>query len=167
MLTVDEIMTSDVLTLQADEPIFKGLALMAEHNIRHVPLVNKLHLLKGIVSHRDILRANLSSLSNEELKSRADIETIPIESIMSKHVCAASPKDSLLSVGRILQREKFGCVPIVDDGILVGIVTDTDYVSVAITLIEAMEDFEDAVEDGDIEAPEEEDILLAESLDSL
>jgi hypothetical protein len=58
-------------------------------------------------------------------------------------------------------------VPIVDDGILVGIVTDTDYVSVAITLIEAMEDFEDAVEDGDIEAPEEEDILLAESLDSL
>jgi hypothetical protein len=38
---------------------------------------------------------------------------------------------------------------------------------VAITLIEAMEDFEDAVEDGDIEAPEEEDILLAESLDSL
>lgn len=167
MLTVDEIMTSDVLTLQANEPIFKGIALMAEHNIRHVPVVNKLHRLMGIVSHRDILRADLSSLSNGEPNSRADIETNPIESIMSKHVCAASPKDSLRSVGRILQREKFGCVPIVDDGILVGIVTDTDYVSVAITLIEEMEDFEDAEEDSGIEELQEDDILQAESVGHL
>ena len=145
MLTVDEIMTRDVLTLQADDPIFKVIALMAEHNIRHVPVVNKHHRLMGIVSHRDILRADLSSLSTGETKSRADIETIAIKSIMSDNVCAASPKDRLRRVGRILRREKVGCWQRVDDGILVGIVTDTDYVAVAIVLIEEMEDFEDAV----------------------
>tara|TARA_B100000959_G_C14979481_1_gene622860 strand:+ start:2374 stop:2568 length:195 start_codon:yes stop_codon:yes gene_type:complete len=63
---------------------------------------------------------------------------------MSEKVCAASPKDSLRSVGRILLQEKFGCVPIIDEGVLVGIITDTDYVTVAINLIEELEDFEDA-----------------------
>lgn len=149
MHTVDEIMTIDVLTLQPEEPIFKGMTLMAEMNIRHIPVVDKQHQLLGIVSHRDILRSDLFCLDTDEPNARSDIETSPIKSIMSEKICTASPKDSLLSVGQILQREKFGCVPIVDHGVLVGIVTDTDFVAVAITLIEEMEDFEDAEDDDD------------------
>jgi CBS domain-containing membrane protein len=147
MHTVDEIMTADVLTLQPEEPISKAMALMAEMNIRHVPVVDKKHQLLGIVSHRDILRADLSCLDLDEPNTRSDIETSPIKSIMSEKICTASPKDSLLNVGQILQREKFGCVPIVENGVLAGIITDTDYVAVAITLIEEMEDFDDAVDD--------------------
>jgi len=144
LYTVDEIMTTNVVTLQPEEPVFKGMALMAEMHIRHLPIVDKDHHLLGILSHRDILRADVSSLNSGGQKFRSSVETSPISTIMSEKVCAASPKDSLRSVGRILLQEKFGCVPIIDEGVLVGIITDTDYVTVAINLIEELEDFEDA-----------------------
>ena len=146
MLTVDEIMTTNVVTLQPEEAIFKGMSLMAEMHIRHIPVVDKRHQLLGILSHRDILRADLSCLANDDQNSWSNVEVTSLKSIMSDKVCSASPKDSLRSVGLILQRAKFGCVPIVDDGVLVGIVTDTDFVSVAISLIEEIENFEDANE---------------------
>lgn len=154
MVTVDEIMTTNVLTLQMDDSILKGMALMAEKNIRHIPIVNKSHQLVGVVSHRDLLRADLSCLEDSDSSARSDIEDSPIETIMTKNVRTASPKDNLRSVGLALQKGKFGCIPIVENGILAGIVTDTDFVSAALTMIEELEAYETSAD----EAYEEEKV---------
>ena len=144
MVTVDEIMTTNVLTLQMDDSILSGMSLMAEKNIRHIPIVDKNHQLQGIVSHRDILRADLSCLNQSDATARSNIENSAIETIMTRDVHTASPKDNLRSVGLKLQKEKFGCVPIIDDGLLVGIITDSDFVAAALTLIEELEAHEQA-----------------------
>jgi|TARA_B110000263_G_C15240813_1_gene479281 CBS domain-containing membrane protein len=93
---------------------------MVKMYIRHIPIVDKRHQSLGILSHRDILRADLSCLTDSDENSRSNVKVTSLKSIMSEKVCSASPKDSLCSVGLILQREKFGCVPIVEDDILVG-----------------------------------------------
>ena len=145
MITVDEIMTTQVVTVQPEDSLLSCMGLMADHNIRHLPVVNKHHQLLGIVSHRDLLRADLSCLSTKkgtEETSRETINNATVSDIMNTSVKTATPLTGFRSVGLLLQKEKFGCVPITDKGILVGIITDTDFVSAAITLVEEMEFFE-------------------------
>ncbi len=151
MVTVEEIMTRNVLTLQQDESILRGMALMTENNIRHIPIVDKHHHLVGVVSHRDILRAEHSSLQESDSDLRSGIESSSIGSIMSTNLRTSTPADCLRSVGKILQQGKLGCVPITEEGVLIGIITDTDFVSVALTLIEELENFESAGEDEELE----------------
>lgn len=142
MISVAEIMTENVITLQTEDTILKAMSVMAEKKIRHIPIVDKQHQLLGIVSHRDMLRANLSSLGDNPDQARAEIEATPLGSVMSTHVHTANREDSLIRVGKLLQSEKIGCMPILADGLLVGIITDSDFVGAAITLIEELEDFE-------------------------
>lgn len=159
MVTVDEIMTTNVVTLQMDDSILKGMALMAEKNIRHIPIVDKNHHLVGVVSHRDLLRADISCLEQTESVARSSVENSPIETIMTKNVRTASAKDNLRSVGLALQKGKFGCIPIVEGGLLVGIVTDTDFVSAALTMIEELENYESSDDDTVIDDTVIDDIV--------
>lgn len=142
MISVAEIMTENVITLQGKDTILTAMSVMAEKKIRHIPIVDKQHQLIGVISHRDMLRVNLSTLGDNADQERAEIEATALEDIMSTQVHTATPQDSLISVGKLLQSEKIGCMPIVEDGLLVGIITDSDFVGAAITLIEELEDFE-------------------------
>lgn len=137
MLKVKEIMTTDVVAMTIANTIQEAREAMAEYNFRHIPIVDEGNKPVGIVTQRDVLRAQVSSLSGGGAGS--EIVDASISIIMSDHVCSVHPRDSLRGAGILMQDKKLGCLPVVENDVLVGIITDSDFVGVAINLIEGQD----------------------------
>jgi len=137
MITVDEIMTTSVITLPDTATLAAVIELMAEKSIRHIPVVDDKNGLAGLITQRDVLAATDSTLrSKEEQTNPADI---PITQVMTKKVITVDSHASLQSAALYLQQHKYGCLPVVSDGKLKGIVTDSDIVAVGINLLEQVD----------------------------
>ncbi len=145
MIKVSEVMTKEVQALHMDDPVEKACNLMALGNFRHIPVLGSEKKLIGLISHRDLLRYGVSHFVNDHLKRQSELDQkVRLKDIMSSPVKTVHPNDSLRHCGLLLQSHRYGCLPVVVDGQLVGIVTDTDFVSIAINLIEVQDTSEDA-----------------------
>ena len=141
MITVNEVMSTQVVTLQAGDSVAAASDLMKNKGVRHIPIVDENHFPVGIVTQRDILRAQDSDLSDNQQKVNG--ESVLLEQIMSTEISYTRPDDRLRSAGLKLQKHKYGCLPVMDNNKLVGIITDSDFVDIALNLIEQMEFSED------------------------
>ncbi len=140
MLSINEIMTTDVYTLQDTDTVNAARTLMTEKNIRHVPIVDNDDRLVGLVTQRDILAATVSKLSNVGEDAREEFEsTVPLKDVMTTNLSTIGEGANLRKAAMRLQQFKHGCLPVVTDGRLMGIVTDSDFVAVAINLLEQAE----------------------------
>ena len=140
MINVNEVMSENVITLKASDTISAARTLMEEEDIRHIPIVDDNNFPIGIITQRDIFRARDSELnSNEHI---IDDDTVVLEQIMSRQISYVLKTDPLRIAGLKLQKNKYGCLPVMDQDKLVGIITDFDFVGVAINLIEQMEQTE-------------------------
>ena len=147
MITVKEVMTTELVTLKQSDSIKDARKIMSEKGIRHIPVVGEQGELIGIVTQRDVLRAGSSCLNENNLdenNEQLDDSKVQVQKIMSDQVSLTHPKESLRVAGLELQRQKYGCLPVVEKNKLVGIITDSDFVGVAIDLIEHMDFAEDA-----------------------
>ncbi len=135
MLSVAEIMTREPYTLGPDDSLQQARQLMEEHHIRHIPVVSGDHTLVGVVSQRDVLAASDSSLMGDTGTQRY----VALSSVMTSPVQTVDQHASLRGAAMHLQKNKLGCLPVLTDGKLVGIVTDSDFVAVAINLMEQAE----------------------------
>jgi CBS domain-containing membrane protein len=139
MITVLECMTENPYTLRPDNTVDDARKSMAERKIRHIPIVNDALALVGIVSQRDILAAEDSSLVNTEENRLASDKLVALSSIMTTSVQTAEENSDLRATATRLLRNKLGCLPVVKGGRLVGIITDSDFVAIAINLMEQLE----------------------------
>jgi CBS domain-containing protein len=140
MITIREIMTTNPYTLRPDDNIGDAQRLMAEHHVRHVPIVDGSGRLAGMVSQRDVLAADLSRVAPLAGHDREAFESaVPLRNIMTPTPLVVGTGDSLRLAAMRLQRQKIGCLPVVDGERLVGIITDYDFVGVAIDLLEQAE----------------------------
>jgi CBS domain-containing protein len=153
MLSVEEIMTREPYTLGPDDTLATARQLLAEHHIRHIPIVSADGSLLGVVSQRDVLAAGDTSVLNREGGSSRE-NYVALSSIMSSPVQSVDESASLRGTAMHLQKHKVGCVPVLRKGKLVGIITDSDFVAIAINLMEQLEaaepeelDFDDEGED--------------------
>jgi CBS domain-containing protein len=137
MFTVSEIMTPDPYTVTESANLGDVVALMTEKHIRHIPIVNSEKNLKGLVTHRDILAA--TGVRLREHASAAETNKIPVTEIMNYSVKTTRGDTNLSRAARYLEAHKFGCLPVVDGENLIGIITDSDFVSVAINLLDQLE----------------------------
>ena len=145
MSTLTEIMTTEVLTLSPENSLSDARHLMTENRIRHIPIVNEERVLIGLVSQRDVLAAEESSVLNIEPKQRLDREKrVLIKDFYKSDVASISKTATLHQAALYIQKHKIGCLPIVDSGKLVGVITDSDFVNVAVNLMELMADIEPA-----------------------
>ena len=145
MLSVKEIMTTGVITISEHEMVSKARQIMDEHHFRHIPVVDGNNKLVGVVTQRDLLKAESSSLQTSSVEARHGAEaTTRVVDIMSAKIKSVSPEDSLKGAGLILQNTKIGCLPVEENGRVVGIITDSDFVGAAISLIDELDSFEDA-----------------------
>ncbi|WP_104400509.1 CBS domain-containing protein [Vibrio penaeicida] len=146
MIKIEDMMTRSPHTLLRSHSLQDAKNLMAEHDIRHVPIIDTDSKLLGVISQRDILATQESVLTKEAQAGSFTLAT-PIDKIMISKVIAVSPKAGLRESAIYMQKHKIGCLPVVEYGKLVGIITDTDFVGIAINLLEIEEDTEPAKAD--------------------
>ena len=122
---VADVMTRDPLTVGAWETIGQADRLMAENNIRQIPVVQDRDLI-GIVTDRDI-RSFLSGSLAESPETRERALNTEVGGIMTTEPITVSPEDDLEDVVELLINEKIGGIPVLDQAEgLVGIVTYVD-----------------------------------------
>ena len=98
--------------------------------IRHIPVEDQKHQLVGLLSYRTILRVLASARSGSEGRNRA------VSTVMRRELITVSPGTPTLEALRLMRRHSIGCLPVVEDGCLVGVVTERDFMDVAGSLME-------------------------------
>ena len=142
MFTVAEIMTREPYSLGPDDSLASARQMMAEHHIRHIPVLSSDGSLIGVVSQRDVLAAEDSTVLNEEGGPGSRDQYVAISSIMTAPVQSVEESASLRGTAMHLQKNKLGCLPVLNEGQLVGIITDSDFVAIAVNLMEQLETME-------------------------
>ena len=127
MITVGELMSSNLLTLRDDASVGRAQAEMKLGRIRHMPVLDGDRLV-GVVSQRDLLAASLSKALDFEAKERrVFLKSVAVEEAMTRDPVTVSPGTTAGDAARLLVRRKIGCLPVVDaKGATVGLVTETD-----------------------------------------
>lgn len=136
-LVVADLMTRSVSTLTPTQSLPLAEALMGLERIRHIPVVDDAGHLVGLVTHRDLLSARISALAPLSDDERSTIElAVPVSKIMRREVWTIAPDALAVSAARILRDHKFGCLPVVEEGKLVGILTEADLLALVTTSLE-------------------------------
>lgn len=138
MLTVAEIMTREPYTLSPDDNLATARQMLAEHHIRHIPIISTDGNLIGMVSQRDVLAAGDTNVLNEAGEGSRD-SYVALSSIMTAPVQTADESSSLRGAAMHLLKHKLGCLPVLRSGKLIGIITDSDFVAIAVNLMEQLE----------------------------
>jgi acetoin utilization protein AcuB len=131
-------MSRPVITTHADVPILDAYDLMQKENIRRLPVVDREGKLIGMVSEREILQASPSqatSLSIWELNYL--MAKISVDEIMTKEVITVEADTPLEEAALLMADHKIGGLPVMKDGKMVGIVTETDLFKVFLELMGA------------------------------
>ena len=131
-ITVANIMTERVIYLREEDNLAIISKGMERYNLRHLPVVSN-DKLKGIISHRDLLRLAVSSIEagTHEGKAKQDTfdENTFVAAVMTRDPVTVSPDTPIWEAAKIIVESKFGCLPVVDENRnLVGIVTEHDFV---------------------------------------
>ena len=126
-LRVEHYMTTDLFTVQADDAVEMVAHLMTWERIQHVPVEDKDHHLVGIVTQRAVLRF----LTGRRASLRA-----PVADIMKTEVTTVSPETTTIDAIRLMRRLRVGCLPVVHDDRLVGIITEESFMDIATRLLE-------------------------------
>lgn len=132
-------MTTDLITVGPDDNLETARTLMHDNKIHHLPVVEGEKLV-GLLTLTNVLAATDSFLRDED--SRLHARDIPVKNVMIADVATVDRKASLRRAAMFLERHRIGCLPVVSNGKLKGIITDTDFVGVAINLLEQMESVE-------------------------
>ena len=140
MFNLNAIMSTNVITVPLTATLAEARSLMQKNRFHHLPVVNESGDFVGLLTQTDVLAATDSILRDAENRLRA--RSIPIEDVMVRNVVTISPDASVRQAALFLEKYRIGCLPVVTDGKLVGIITDTDFVAVAINLLEQLEEHE-------------------------
>jgi len=123
---VRDIMQTGVVTVSAGDTLSTVEDIMTLGGVRHMPVVRG-GVLVGVVSERDLLRASLSNLTGfRQEERRAFLQVVEITRVMSTPPIVISPEAEIRQAARLLAEHAIGCLPVIDEGKLVGIVTETD-----------------------------------------
>ncbi|WP_242117673.1 CBS domain-containing protein [Aestuariivivens sediminicola] len=126
LIPVSEIMTKHIIALDRSDDLTTAEMLFKQYNIRHIPVVQEESII-GMLSYSDLLKISLADASEDD----RDVDTVvynmfTIEQVMTKNVVTVTSNTSIKEVAEILSEREFHALPVVDDSILVGIVTTTD-----------------------------------------
>jgi len=146
MFSIEAIMSTNLITVSPSATLAEARTLMHENRIHHLPVLDG-DKLTGLISLTNVLAATDSFLRDDG--SRIHAVEIGISDAMITDVATVDISASLRHAALFLEKHKIGCLPVLDGDDLVGIITDTDFVAVAINLLEQIEETEPVVEDYD------------------
>jgi CBS domain-containing membrane protein len=128
-MLVNELMTADVQAMGPDDSLSDLLDLMYDNDFRHVPVVDEEGDLLGLVTHRDVVRGAVTSKDDLPQNWREEIlRNRTLDSVMQSEVYTLAPTDTVEEAANLMLEHKLGCLPILEGGRLVGILTESDFV---------------------------------------
>lgn len=130
-LRVEQYMTTNLFTVHEDELVQMVAFLMDRKQIRHVLVEDDHHCLVGLVSYRSVLR-----LISQARGPISDDDARPVKSIMDRAPVTVAPETPTLKAIELMRDNKVSCLPVVDSGKLVGIVSERDFMPIAYQLLE-------------------------------
>lgn len=130
-LKVRDVMTADPTTLKRNDKLTLADDIMTLGRVRHLPVVDDDdQTVVGIVTQRDLFRDALAqALGYGRHAQRKILDTLSVKDVMATEVITASPDAALVEAAKILTERKIGCLPVVENGKLVGILTEGDFVA--------------------------------------
>jgi CBS domain-containing protein/gamma-glutamyl:cysteine ligase YbdK (ATP-grasp superfamily) len=129
--TVGQFMSTDLFTVRPDDLVDLAASVMDWRHVRHVPVEDDEGKLIGIISHRDLLRLMAHGFSGRQ------IDLVAVRDIMKSHPVTVTSDTPTIEAIRIMRSHNIGCLPVTDDGRLVGLLTAQDLLKISADLIEA------------------------------
>jgi len=131
-MKVKELMTEHVETVERNDELSLAEDIMKMNRVRHLPVMEDGRLV-GVLSQRDLFLAALSTaMGFGEKASKAFLATVPVKEVMADDLVTVAPSDDLKQAARLMSERKIGCLPVVEDGRLVGILTESDFLKLAL-----------------------------------
>lgn len=138
-MLVKERMKRDPVTVKKDDSFRYALKLIRKEGIRHLPVVENKRVV-GIVTDRDLRQAAPSPATTLEVHElNFLLERLKIEAIMTKKVITVGQETNLLEAARLLLTHKIGCLPVLDQDEIVGIITEGDMLRALVDMAERAE----------------------------
>lgn len=106
-----------LITIAPEQPVKEAVALLSQHNIGAIVVLDETDALIGILSERDVVR---------QLRHRDDLLSQPVKELMTAKVITCVPQDDLMSVAHVMTEHRFRHMPVVEQGKLLGIISIGD-----------------------------------------
>lgn len=118
-------MTAEVITVTPSTTLAEALALTRKHRIRHLPVCDG-GRLAGLVTDRDLRLAMPPIWAEQQEELQASLRNKKVGEVMMKEIITTTPIIPIEEAARLLYEHRIGCLPVMDDDKLVGILTETD-----------------------------------------
>ena len=134
-MDVKDVMSRNPISIDREAPVGTAIAIMADHKIRHLPVVDEQGTLVGIVTDRDLRSAALAPALEGHLSTEARrrlrgigtaLENLRVKDAMTWDPVTASPDLPLTQAAALMLEKRVGCLPVMENGTLVGILTERD-----------------------------------------
>lgn len=132
MIPIKEIMSTNVVSVNSHTPIYEALDLLTKHKISGLPVVDNQNRVVGILSEKDVLRILIDT--------KLDVKN-KVEDYMTREVISFSEEDSAIDICKFFIRSHIRRVPIVRDGVLAGIISRRDIVSLILEAKSKIDNF--------------------------
>jgi acetoin utilization protein AcuB len=132
---VRDVMTRRTLTIEPEASLAAAIAVMRDNEIRHLPVVDNMGQLAGIITDRDLRSAALAPALSEFLpaglkravEAAADVlQELRVKDVMTWGVVTTRPDATVAEAGAVMFQRRIGSLPVREDGKLVGIITERD-----------------------------------------
>ncbi|MGE0684449.1 MAG: CBS domain-containing protein [Candidatus Binatia bacterium] len=135
-MKVKKLMQTSVATVRGNDTLTAVDDLMKTGWVRHLPVVDATDRLLGVITQRDVLKASMSSMAGADpVAHQRWLEQVRVRDVMTKKPITIGPEADLSEVVDKLLLGKFGCLPVVEQGELVGLITETDLLRYLQTLL--------------------------------
>jgi CBS domain-containing protein len=135
-----DIMTDVVQTLQVGDTLARARNQIERGGIHHLPVVDAEEHVIGLITYHRILEAWISH-GDPDRESLAQVASdIPVDMLMEKDVLTVDADATAAEAARIIDSNRFGCLPVTHDERLVGIITAADLVHLAVRYLEQERD---------------------------
>jgi CBS domain-containing protein len=132
MISISDIMSTDLKTVTPTTPIYEALDLLAKNRVSGLPVVDNFNQVVGIITEKDVLRILIDK--------NLDVKKL-VYDYMSREVICFTEDDDAIDICKFFLRNNIRRVPIVRDGKLVGVVSRRDIVPLIMEAISKISDF--------------------------
>jgi CBS domain-containing protein len=128
LVPVSTIMSTHLIKLNVTDELTKAEVLFKKNKIRHIPVVSG-NKIVGMLSYTDLLRISFAdAVEEDEVIDVMVYNLFTIEQVMTKKLTTISPETSIKEAAEILSTKEFHALPVVENDLLVGILTTTDVI---------------------------------------